>query len=84
MYRWFLREDIDGSVSNLAACKRIGEIHIVDDLAAGGIDDDDVLLHLCNRLFADQIFGFLIERTMQADDIRLSQQLFEGNPVEVF
>ena len=84
MYRWFLRENVDGSVSDLAACKRIGKIHIVDDLSAGGIDDDDILLHLRNRFFADQIFGFLVERTMKTDDIRLSQQLFKGDPVEVF
>jgi len=43
---------------------------LVDDRAAAGIDQDRRLLHHPELARADEVAGALVERHVQADDVR--------------
>ena len=52
----------------------------IDDLTAGGVDQDRALLHRHQRPLVDQPAGLRRQRAMEADDVGFGEQLVELDP----
>ncbi len=75
--RRFLRERIQTGPAQVPACERTHERRFVDQLAAGGVDQNCTALHCGKGVGVDEMFGGGRGRRMQAHDIALLDQLGE-------
>ncbi|MNG00808.1 hypothetical protein D3C84_837580 [compost metagenome] len=69
---------IQAQVAQLAAFQRLDQGRCVHQAAASGVDQHGAALHRSKRLGVDQVSALFIERAMQADDLRLREQLGQG------
>ena len=81
----FDRPDIQTRCADLAGFECREERVLVEVLAAAGVDDDDAVLHLCDRFRVDQRAAVDC-RCMDADEVGLRKQLvhFDVRNAEFF
>ena len=75
-------EDVDAGAGDLAGLDRRGERLLVDQAAAGAIDDADAVLHLGDRRRVDDVLRLLGERRVQRDEIGAAEELVELDLVD--
>ena len=75
--RRFLDEHVEGGAGDVPRGKRIEQRRLVDELAAGTIDQADPLLRQSEGFPADNVAGLVSERGMQGNEVRPAQQLLE-------
>jgi hypothetical protein len=71
-------EDVEAGGADVAGVDRVGEGLLVDQPAAGGVDDDHAGLGLGQRVLADQSGGLLGLRQVHRDEVRPGEQLVQG------
>ena len=77
--RRLLGEDVDAGAGDPALGERLGERLLVDDPAAGGVDDAHGRLDLGQRLLADQADRLGGLGQVHGDEVALREQLVEGD-----
>ncbi len=77
--RRLLAPHVEGGAGHLAAFQGAQHGFFVDDSAAGAVDDDHAILHSFEMLGPDQVAGFLIEGRMHGDDVRIADDVLQGN-----
>src|ERR1700680_5046966 len=75
--RGFLREGVDAGAGDLPIAQRQVERLLVDQLAAGAIDDDRLALHETERPRTNHMARRRIRGGMDRDDVSPLQQLVE-------
>lgn len=70
----FIFQYIQGSGSDLSGTQGSDQGFFIDELAAGGIDDDGILLHLSQGFIIDQVVVGGGRIGMEGDDIAFLQQ----------
>src|SRR5690348_8123762 len=76
--RWLDGEHVDGCTGDPALAKRAQQRRLIDETAAGRVDENGIGLHRAQLALTDQTAGIGVERTMQRQYVRLRQQLGEG------
>ena len=71
------REDVQRGSGELAGSNRLGEGVLVDERAAGRVDEPGAVAHLRDRLAVDQPARLVRERRMKRHDVRSGEHLFE-------
>ena len=66
-------EHVEARTAHMAAGHRVGEGGLVDEAAAGGVDDDDARLGLRQRFLADQTRGLLGLGQVHRDEVGAAQ-----------
>ncbi|MNO97301.1 hypothetical protein D3C76_890040 [compost metagenome] len=69
--------DVQAEVAELAALQRLDQRRGVDQRAAAAVDQHRAALHLLQAVGVDQVAGGVVERAVQADDVRLAEQPVE-------
>ena len=77
--RRLLGEDVEAGAGDPALGERVGERLLVDDAAAGGVDDAHGRLDLGQRLLADQADRLGGLGQVHGDEVALREQLVEGD-----
>ncbi len=72
--RRLVDEHVDTGTAHLAALQRRAQRRLVDQSAAGAVDQDDALAHLRDRRRVDDVAGLLGQRRVQRDHIGPRQQ----------
>ena len=72
------REDVERSARHLARANRVGERLLVDEPAPSGVDDAHTVLHLRERLGADEPARLVVQRQVECDEVGLGVELVEG------
>ena len=75
-------EHVETCAADVAAGDRVGERLLVDQAAAGGVDDDDARLGLGQRLLADQARGLLGLGQVHRDEVGAAQQFVERQQLD--
>ncbi len=70
-------EYVEAGVADVTALERGDQRRLVDQRAAGGIDQDDAGLHLRDAFRRQEAARFVAERQMQRDDVGLLEQGIE-------
>lgn len=70
----FLGEGVEAGAGDAVLAQRREQRRLVDQPAAGGVDDDGIGLHQRQTLGIDQVAGLGRQRAVQADDVALRQQ----------
>lgn len=65
-------------VSLYFACQCLDEIPRIQKGAAAGVDDHDAVAHVFDHVTVDQMMGLRRQRTVQADEIRRSEEFLQG------
>ena len=74
--RWRFGVENVGAVSaHLAALESAGDIVGVDEFATGAVENNDPVTHFGDLRGVNHVFGFLGEKTVERDDIRVMQNL---------
>ena len=72
-----LREDVERGAGDLAALERLDERVLVDQLAAGDVDDPDAVLHPRELLAPDEAARLRRERRVEGDEVRVGDEVVE-------
>ena len=72
-------EHVDARARQVAVVQRVGQGLGIHHRAAGGVDDIGPPLHLGDVLPADEAPGVVVQRAVERDDVRLGQQLIQGD-----
>lgn len=64
-------ENVEASAGKRARRKRIGKCSLIDEPAAGNVDDQRRRLHQRNAPLVDDVMGDGRQRRMEADDVGL-------------
>ena len=75
-------EDVEGRTGDRAVGERFGERHLVDDPAAGDVDDAQPRLGLEQQLTADQPCRFGSLREVDRQEVGLGDDLLEGHQLD--
>ena len=70
-------DHIQPRACDLAAVERVRQILLHDERAAAVVDEDDAVLHLCDRVPVDDALGFGEQRAVQGNHVGLMQQGIE-------
>ena len=70
--------DVQPEGTDLAGLHRIDQIFRVHQGAAGAVDEDDAVLHLCNRIPIDHVPCLLRQRHVERDDVAPLIEFLEG------
>ena len=70
--------DVQPEGTDLAGLHRIDQIFRVHQGAAGAVDEDDTVLHLCNRIPIDHVPCLLRQRHVERDDVAPLIEFLEG------
>ena len=73
--RWFIHIDIERRACHFAFADGIREVFLVDDAAAGAIDDTDPCLHFGKRGTIDQPLCFRRKGYVDGDTIGFREDL---------
>ena len=73
------RVHIEASTADVASLDRVGKRLLVDETAAGSVDDDLALLGLAQELSIEHASGFLGLRQVDGHEISASHQVFQLN-----
>ena len=74
-----LLEHIDGGAGDALCAQSLAPGGLVDDAAAGAVDDHDGWLHDVELGLADQVVGGRGERCMHGDEVGLAADLVQGH-----
>ncbi|MNM72193.1 hypothetical protein D3C81_838810 [compost metagenome] len=67
--------DVQPQVTQATVLQGVDQRRGVHQAATSGIDQHRARLHVCQGLAVDQVLALLVERAVQADDLRFGQQL---------
>ena len=70
-------EDVEGGAGDVACVERLAQRRLVDEAAAGAVDDAHALLGLGEVLGREDVPGLLGQRRVQGDDVGAAQELVE-------
>lgn len=70
-------EDVEGAAEDLSGLEPVQEVVGVDDLAPGGVDEDDVLLHLGDGVLVNEVVGLFEQRYVDGDDGAVLQEVVQ-------
>ena len=73
----FLLIYIQTHAGELTGADAFDQVVSLDQRAAGGVDQQDAVLHFLNGLMIDQVVGAVHERAVQGDQVALGQQLVQ-------
>ena len=72
-----LREDVDRGAGEPARLERLDQRLLVDELAAGGVDQARAVLHLRERLGADHAARLVVQRQVERDEVGAREHALE-------
>ena len=75
-----LFEYVETGPGDRSSFEGVGQCLLVDDRAAGGIDEVGAFFHQREFAFADQVMGLFSEGAADADVVRALQQRIEREP----
>ena len=75
-------EDIERGAGNVAGAQLVDQRLLVDQAAAGAVDNPGAWLHELERRTIDEVLGFSAERHVHGQKIHARQQIFEINQLE--
>ncbi len=78
----FLAPDIEGGSGDLAALERLERGRLVENAAAGAVDDDHAVFHLVVVLSGNHAARFVVERRVGGDDVGVAQDLFQFHELD--
>src|SRR5262245_66634078 len=78
---WLIFYDVKRRAGNFLLLERVAKSVLVDDAAAGGVDQVCRSLHQREPSFIDHSAGLGRQRTMNRDDIGFPQQLTQSHPL---
>ena len=76
------REDVQRRAAELAAVERAGERRLVDEAAAGAVDEASALLHERELPLADEVLRLIGEGHMERHEVRPAQHVVEGQQLD--
>src|SRR6266496_36563 len=76
--RRFLHENIEGGAGNVSAAESLVEGLLVDDAAAGDVEDAGAAFHESELRRADQVARLVGKRRVDGEEITAWQQLVES------
>ena len=79
-----LLEHIESRAADFAALERLHQSVSINQLAAGGVDNQHAILHPGERLAVQQMIVLLRRVGVQGDHIRAGKQLLQRNIIRVF
>ena len=62
-------EDVERGARDLAGANRGGQRRLIDELAAGGVDDSNAVAHRLERIGADEAARLVGQRQVQRDEV---------------
>ena len=80
--RRFVDVNIERRAGHFAFADGVREILLIDDAAAGAVDDTHAGLHLGEGVSIDQPLGFRRKRYMDGDEIGFGEDLFQGRRLD--
>ena len=71
------REDVDRGACDLPRFERLDQRGLVDELAAGGVDDPDAVAHVRDRVRVDRVPRVVGQRQVQRQEVSALEHLAE-------